>query len=359
MGQQLSSIVENLIEAVTRWGLSKEIKYKLTEWIRSSRSVSIFVTGKTGSGKSTLVNALLGQKLAEEGTALDPMTSKVKCYKKTVNAIQMKVWDSPGLQDGTGREAEYIADMKAKCTDIDLCVFCFNVSTARFTRDSEEVKALQKLTDALGRGLWDNAVIALTFANELEMRNDEMRLAKRKNNKEELCKLFQDKIAEWDNKIRATLTDMVKLNPDHANAIPIIPTGFQEPLSLPDRDHWLSSFWFGAIRSMHEKAQPAMVILNIDRLVKSPKCITQEESQKVLLEQRLIFSERGYEIGDEVGRCDMGQQMGASLCYEVQARVLIELESARLSELQKQNKESVDSGLKSISSVCGGTDMKG
>ncbi len=366
MGQRQSGVLEELLGEVLRAVQSERIKEELKEWIQSSSSVNIFVTGRTGAGKSTLVNAMIGQKLAEEGGELDPMTSEVTCYETTVSGVRVKVWDSPGLQDGTGREAEYIADMKAKCTDIDLCVFCVSISTTRFTSDSKEVKALEKLTDAFGHSLWDHAVIALTYANELEMINDDMMLARHKEDKEELSKLFKYKIAEWVDKIKATLNDVVKVSPHCSEALPIIPTGFRDPSSLPDRDHWLSSFWFAALRAMHKKAQPAMVMINYNRLVESPECVSAKEEEKFLEDQSLIFSERGFEIGGKVGSPALGwmvgEEMGQIFSSGLRARVLLEQyvieQSIQQSKEEQQNQEDVaDEHV--LQSLCSGTDTKG
>ena len=289
--------------------LSDEIVDSLTQWIEKSQSVNIFVTGKTGAGKSTLVNALVGRKIAKEGGTQDPMTSSVDCHRETDNGITVSVWDSPGLQDGTQREEEYIQDIKTKCTDIDIRVICINVSATRFTADSKELKALQKLTEAFGKPFWNHAVIALTFANELEMKNDDMRRV-RKKNPAELSRLFRKKVAEWEAKIRAMLIDHIKLNPDLVHKIQIIPTGYRKPPSLPDRRHWLSSFWFAVLRSTHKKAQPALMILNQSRLVFEPDQVSKEEEDKYLEEQSLIFSERGYSVGEEVGIPAIGRKIG-------------------------------------------------
>ena len=43
--------------------LPQEVKDKLDEWESNSKSVSVMITGKTGSGKSTLVSTLVGQEV--------------------------------------------------------------------------------------------------------------------------------------------------------------------------------------------------------------------------------------------------------------------------------------------------------
>ncbi len=335
MGQQHSNIVAVNIDAfvgkileqlAARLHSERAIMEELKEWIQSSRAINIFVTGKTGSGKSTLVNALLGVSMAPEGEELDPMTAEVACYENDVSGVRLRVWDSPGLQDGTQREEEYITDMKAKCnlSEIDLCVVCIKVSTARFTKDSTEVQALRKLTDAFGPSLWEHAIIVLTYANEIEMRSDEMKLARRKNDLEKVSRLFQDKIAEWDTQLRAILTEMIGID---MRDMKIIPTGFRKP-SLPDRDHWLSTFWFGALRSMHKRAQPAMLLLNHGRIVDSPESVSKKDKEKFLHDQSLVFTECGYEIGGKIGTPMLGGQIGLDVGEDLgiglSAKILLE-----------------------------------
>ena len=246
---------------------------QISEWVHSSKSISIFLTGKTGSGKSTLVNAIVGRSVAEEGEDPDPMTAEVKCYEHERDGITLKVWDSPGLQDGTDQEERYIADMKAKCTEVDLYLLCINVyESVRFNRDNREIEAIKKLTETFGSSMWENTVVALTFANQIEDKNQPMTEVKRKisriqhqisgmeeggkkeseemkaaqqvleEEKGKLEKLLCEKIKEWDEKLREMLKSEVNVNPSLVEKLKIIPTGYREPTSLPDRPHWLSTF---------------------------------------------------------------------------------------------------------------------
>jgi predicted GTPase len=67
--------------------LPQLIEKRLNDWIKNSSSVSVFVTGKTGTGKSTLVNGILGGGICEEGHTLKPETVQVKCFNLTKNGI--------------------------------------------------------------------------------------------------------------------------------------------------------------------------------------------------------------------------------------------------------------------------------
>ena len=337
----------------------RAILEQIHEWIHSSKSVSIFLTGKTGSGKSTLVNALVGDQVAEEGEEPDPMTAEVEDYTRTRGGIHLKVWDSPGLQDGTGNEERYIADMQAKCVpqDIDLYLFCINVAeSVRFNRECAEITALKKLTDVFGRSMWDNAVIALTFANELQDNNEAMMKVKGQvdkatkrfehkkkaggkgeasqediraaeckleEEKKKLEKLFCEKVQEWDKALREMLKDEIGLDSAQVQALQIIPTGFRKPVSLPDRPHWLSTFWFSVLRSTHKRAQPALLHMNRNRIVENLEDISDSDVEKHTKDQAIVLMQCGAEAGSAWGDAAFGSFLGLKMA-QLQSIDLIE-----------------------------------
>ena len=57
------------------------------------------------TGKSTLVNGIVGERLAEEGNNTFSQTTKIVCYTKAIDipseilkkTIDIRVWDTPGL----------------------------------------------------------------------------------------------------------------------------------------------------------------------------------------------------------------------------------------------------------------------
>ena len=138
--------------------LPENIRKEVMEWFRGSKEVRIFITGKTGVGKSTLVNGLVGKVMAKEGDTLDPETSKVKSYEKQHHCVKVTVWDSPGLQDGTSNEANYLKDMKRRCSGMDICIYCVSLMETRFTEGCADIVAMKKLTSVFGKKMWENAV---------------------------------------------------------------------------------------------------------------------------------------------------------------------------------------------------------
>lgn len=65
-----------------------------------NQKINIMVTGATGSGKSSTINALLGAEVARVGVGVAPETMEIKKYE----VDNLVLWDTPGL--GDGKEAD-------------------------------------------------------------------------------------------------------------------------------------------------------------------------------------------------------------------------------------------------------------
>ena len=51
---------------------------KLREWQEESNSINILITGKTGTGKSALINSIVGTEVTKEGGTLKPETDRIE-----------------------------------------------------------------------------------------------------------------------------------------------------------------------------------------------------------------------------------------------------------------------------------------
>ena len=286
---------------------------KLIKWREDSKFINILVTGKTGTGKSALINSIIGQEITKEGSTLKPETKSVEHTLKTVGEISLQVWDSPGLQDGTEKEPEYVHSIVEKCSTFDLIVYTMRMSQAKILKNGPDCRAMQILSQptALGPNLWHNTIIVLTFANVSEqMTRYSVDGSSQTPIEIQRQEVFKDDFESAVSAIQAILIESVGLSRKLAESIPIVPAGYKTAsATLPkykyeiadgERLFWLSNLWIKALRVTKLDAQPAMIKLNEYRMAESEEEYEGRlNSSKAAIARQmpLIFGAKGAEIG--------------------------------------------------------------
>lgn len=118
---------------------------------------NIIVMGKTGAGKSTIINALLGEEVAEVGIG-QAVTKVNKTYNKKMSTNDMKIielslYDTVGLEIDSDITKKTLSDIKKhmkfmndKCVvkDVSAVWFCINNKCNRF--EKYELELLERLS---------------------------------------------------------------------------------------------------------------------------------------------------------------------------------------------------------------------
>ncbi len=289
------------------------LKARIAEWERKSKDISILITGKTGTGKSTLINGLVGREVAKQGDNLDPETTEVKKYSLSEGEITVDVFDSPGLQDGRKNEAKYLANIKEKCSDVDLIVYCIRMSEEKVPTDGPDMKAIKLLNETFGPDMWKNTVFLLTFANDITG-FAEYEVG---DNPSDQQKYFIKQLQNWESLIRERLHTTVGISKEIVDAIIINPAGHKNEPLLPDsgctagESHWLSRVWLKALGSTKPRGQLALIKLNLHRIQTKENEYKNDGDieQELISQHKLIFTQKGSELGQLLG-IPLGETIG-------------------------------------------------
>ena len=129
------NVFEKLKDDVYKADIPEVEKQKILKNIMNLRSkkINIMITGATGAGKSSTINALFDTEVAKVGVGVDPETMDIKKYELD----NLVLWDSPGLGDGKeadNRHAKNIIKKLAECDNegnalIDLVLVILDGST--------------------------------------------------------------------------------------------------------------------------------------------------------------------------------------------------------------------------------------
>ena len=299
-----------LLAAIDRLEIETDQKDEIKKWVRkgSRGRIEILVTGRTGTGKSTLVNALVGKRVADTGSELSVVTKNVKGYEvKTEDGVDIVVWDSPGLQDGSGKDSEYLAELKEKCSNVDVIIYCIDVSAARARLNGEDdthmsdFRAIQKLTATFGQSWWEHSIFVLTRANALEA---ELKV------KPDAKERFNERIQDWKDRIHATLLGEGAKR-EIVDEIPVLPAGYITKPHLPGRRYWLSTLWIVFLERAKARSQPMITKVNLHRLKKKSE-VKDEDFKKEGYEQPIV-TDHMQVIGDVLKGGSVGAQAGAAV----------------------------------------------
>lgn len=111
------NIYETMENDVLNANLDEAEKSKLLKNIMrlKEKKVNIMITGATGCGKSSTINALFDMEVAKVGVGVDPETMDIEKYELN----NLTLWDTPGLGDGKEADNRHAKNIIKKLAEVD------------------------------------------------------------------------------------------------------------------------------------------------------------------------------------------------------------------------------------------------
>ena len=212
---------------------------KIADYFQRSltRRFTFLLVGRTGVGKSSTINTLLGKEVAEIGNTV-PVTSEVVSYDTDILSIPCRVVDTPGLSDGSRMDDDYLVRMhKAVGKPGVDCVWFVTPLTETRVRD-DEISAINHITEAFGPEIWSRSVVVLSFADYLSV-----------------PERFQRQMTVRPGPLRKAIADAVGGEPTRpvgsqiAAGIPFVAVTNEQD-TTPDGAHWLGHLYVETLDRM-------------------------------------------------------------------------------------------------------------
>lgn len=262
------------------------------------QKINLMITGATGCGKSSTINALFATEVAKVGVGVDPETMDIQKY----DLENLILWDSPGLGDGKEADNRHAKNIIKKLNEkdengnllIDLVLVILDGSTRDLGTSYELINSV--IVPNLGEDKKNRILIAI---NQADMAMKGRYWNKEKNEPEPpLVKFLDEKVKSVKKRIKEGTG--IDVTPIYYSA------GFKEEGEEQSRPYNLSKLLYHIIKFVPKKKRLALV----DNINQSEEMWKDDDGKKDY--RKGILEEFGETVSDcAMDGANIGENIGA------------------------------------------------
>lgn len=233
----------------------------------------VLVVGETGTGKSTLINNLIGEDIASEGDSLQSETARISKHKMDVEGVPVAFYDTPGLGDSRfTSDEDHLKKMRRilKTGEIQLVIYCFKLTETRMRQSL--IRTLKEY-NKIGMK-WDQTVIALTFADCVKPPVKET-----KKQGFDMVRYFDDRVTMVHAEITKTLVEIVGVTQKDAGHILCKPTTSDPDELLLNGKKWFVPLWIDILQLLSPPAALRFFEMNASKVEQHPMNDTDDSTK--------------------------------------------------------------------------------
>lgn len=275
------------------------------------QKVNIMITGATGCGKSSTINALFDTEIAKVGVGVDPETMEIEKYELD----NLVLWDTPGLGDGKEADNRHARNIIKKLSEvdekgnalIDLVLVILDGGTRDLGTSYELINNV--IIPNLGKEKENRILVAINQA-DMAMKGRNWDYDKNEP-KQPLVDFLEDKVRSVKNRVYEATG--VKIDPIYYSA------GYKEKGGEQSRPYNLSKLLYYIVKATPSEKR-AVYVNNINENSEMWKDDDElldygEETRKNIFESIKEGASKGADVGGDIGSIfgNVGETIGRGI----------------------------------------------